>query len=311
MSEGTLAFTVGRPEPLRLKETLEQLRESLTVYPAPTAGPVVGGFDRVRILTSVQLVLDRLLIASETELQLISDRPLPWLSEHVPELSNTFRGLRGALARRFEGLLGPGKIEVLRQLLRQPVPDFLGLLGQTNDENLNSAVLGWLLDPREAPSIAPLALSRLVEWLEDADSWLRCLQEAIANDSLCVRTQYTIAREWTEEQRLDRIDIVVSGPRCVLAIENKILAHEHDAQTQSYWAWLEPLPLLRGGLFLSPSGFPPLSPGFRPISYLDLLGCLLEGPVRTQPSSREELVLASYTKTLSQGVLRAEFRLIG
>jgi hypothetical protein len=70
-------------------------------------------------------------------------------------------------------------------------------------------------------------------------------QEALANDSLSVRTEYTIAREWTDEKRLDRIDIVVSGPRCVLVIENKIRAREHDAQTRSCWAWLDPLPLLR------------------------------------------------------------------
>ena len=233
------------------------------------------------------------------------------MSGHVPELSTTLRGLQDALARRLERLLGPGKIDVLRQLLWQPVPDFLGLLRQTNNENLNSAILRWLLDPREAPSIAPPALSHLVGWLDGPDSWRHSFQEAIAHDSLCVRTEYTIAREWTEEQRLDRIDIVVSGPRCVLAIENKIGAREHDAQTESYWAWLNPLPLLRGGLFLSPAGLPPISPGFRAISYLDLLSCLLEGPARVQSSSREELVLASYVKTLSQGPLRSELRLIG
>lgn len=311
MSGAPLPFAVGRPDPLHLNKTFDRLRELLAAYTAPTAGPAVGDFDRARVLASVQAVLDRLAIASESELRLNSGRLTPWLSEHVPELSSTLRGLQAALASRLERLLGPGKIDTLRQLLGQPVPDFLGLLGQTNHENLNSAVLRWLLDPREAPSIAPPALSRLVGWLNEPDSWRQSFQEAIANDSLCVRTEYTIAREWTEEQRLDRIDIVVSGPRCVLAIENKIWAREHDAQTESYWAWLEPLPLLRGGLFLSPAGLPPLSPGFRAISYLDLLSCLLEGPVRTQPSSREELVLASYVKTLSQGPLRPELRLIG
>jgi hypothetical protein len=241
-------------------------------------------------------------------LELTAGGPAPWLSGRVPELSSTFCGLRDALAQRLEERLGPGKIAAVRRLLIHPVPDVLGLLGKTHDENLNSAVLGWLLDPRKAPSIALPALSRLVNWLADPDAWRQSFQEAIANDSLSVRTEYTIAREWTKEQRLDRIDIVVSGPRCVLAIENKIRAREHDAQTKSYWAWLEPLPLLRGGLFLSPSGLPPLSLGFRAISYLDLLSCLLEGPVRTAPAPCDEIVFASYVKTLSKGPLQSELR---
>jgi hypothetical protein len=146
--------------------------------------------------------------------------------------------------------------------------------------------------------------------LDDPLEWRQSLVEALANDSLRVRTEYILAREWTEEQRLDRIDIVVSGPRCVLAIENKIRAREHDAQTERYWAWLEPLTCRRGGLFLSPTGLPPLSQGFRAISYLELLGCLLEGPIRGELSPSEEIVLSSYAKTLSRGVLRAELRLI-
>ena len=125
-----------------------------------------------------------------------------------------------------------------------------------------------------------------------------------------MRTEYTIAREWTAEDRLDRIDIVVSGPRCVLAIENKIRAREHDAQTESYWQWLEPLRLLRGGLFLSPGGLPALSPHFHAISYLELLSCLLEGTIGSKLTASEEILLASYVKTLSKGPLQPELRCI-
>jgi hypothetical protein len=243
-------------------------------------------------------------------LKLTAGGATPWLSGRVPELSSALTGLQDALARRLEIILEPGKIAAVRRLLGHPVPDLLGLLGKTHDENLNSAVLGWLLDPRKAPSIALPALSRLVDWLPKPDAWRQSFQESIANDCLCVRTEYTIAREWTKERRLDRIDVVIAGPRCVLAIENKIRTREHDAQTESYWAWLEPLPLLRGGLFLSPSGLPPLSQGFCAISYLELLGCLLEGSVRTEPSPTDEIVLASYVKTLSKGPLQSELRLI-
>jgi len=310
LSEAPFAFIVGQPAPPNLSISLGRLRELLRTYTAQTPGAAVGDFDRGRVLSSVQAVLGRLEIASASELKLTAGGPTPWLSGHVPELSSALSDLQDALARRLERLLGPGKIAVLQRLLGHPVPDFLGLLGKRHDENLNSAVLRWLLDPHEAPSIALPALSRLVDWLADPDAWRQSFKESIASDSLCVRTEYTIAREWTAEQRLDRIDIVVSGPRCVLAIENKIRAHEHDGQTDSYWEWLEPLPILRGGLFLSPGGLPPLSQGFRAISYLDLLSCLLEGPVREEPSPSDELVLASYVKALSRGPLQSELRLI-
>jgi hypothetical protein len=311
MSGVASAFPITRPDPARLNEAVDRLHELLAAYTAPTAGSAVGNFDRAGVLASVRAIVDGLSLASESHVRLASGIPAPWLSGHIPELSATFRDLQGALARRLDRRLGLGKIDVLRQLLGQPVPDFLGLLDRRNDENLNSAVLRWLLDPRDAPSVAFPALSHLVGCLDDADSWRRHFEEAIANDSLHVRAEYTIAREWTEEQRLDRIDIVISGPRCVLAIENKIRAREHDAQTKSYWAWLEPLRLLRAGLFLTPGGLPPISPGFCAISYLDLLSCLLEGPLRAKPSSTEAVVLASYVKTLSEGPLRTELRLIG
>ncbi len=282
----------------------------LGAYTAGTAGLAIGDFDRPRVLSSVQAVLSRLDAASQSELELTAGGPTPWLSGRVPELASTFSDLQDGLARRLERILGPGKIAAVRRLLGHPVPDLLGLLGKTNDENLNSAILGWLLDPRKAPGIAVPALSRLVSWLAEPEAWRQSFQESIANDCLCVRTEYTIAREWTEEQRLDRIDIVVSGPRCVLAIENKIRAREHDAQTESYWEWLEPLRLLRGGLFLSPGGLPALSPGFCAISYLELLSCLLEGSVCSTLPPSDEILLASYVKSLSRGPLQPELRCI-
>src|SRR5262249_17064409 len=145
-----------------------------------------------------------------------------WLQDRVPDLNGVVSDLQLALDRRLEGLLGAAKLAVVRRLLTHSVPDLLGLLGKGHDENLHSAILSWLLDPRKAPGVALPALSQLVNRLDEPDAWRRSLQECIAADSLCVRTEYTIGREWTGDQRLDRIDIVVSGPRCVLAIENKI-----------------------------------------------------------------------------------------
>jgi PD-(D/E)XK nuclease superfamily len=310
MSEVSPVFSIGRPDVLGLRTSLDHLRNLLGTYTAQTTGQALGGFDRTTVLSSLHAVLGRLDTASESELGLTAGGPTPWLSGRVPELAPTFATLQDALAQRLERILGPGKIAAVRRLLAHPVPDLLGLLGKTHDENMNSAILGWLLDPRKTPGIAFPALSRLVSWLPEPEVWRASFQECIANDTLCVRTEYTIAREWTAEQRLDRIDIVVSGPRCVLAIENKIRAREHDAQTESYWAWLEPLHLLRGGLFLSPGGLPALSPGFKEISYLELLSCLLEGPVGSTLAPSDEILLASYVKTLSRGPLQPELRCI-
>jgi hypothetical protein len=103
------------------------------------------------------------------------------------------------------------------------------------------------------------------------------MQRAIDTDSLSVHREYTIAYEWTDESRLDRIDIVISSPRFVLAVENKVWAREHGEQTRSYWDWLNRLTIRKAGLFLSPSGFPPASEAFKAVSYLELLSCFLEG----------------------------------
>jgi PD-(D/E)XK nuclease superfamily len=310
MSEVSRGFTLNEPDSAGLHAAVERLRRLLQTYTAPAAGVALGGFDRSQVLASLQLVLNEVETGSTSEWGLTASGPTPWLSGRVPDLAGAIGDLHAALAQRLERILGPGKIAVVRRLLLHPAPDLLGLLSKTHDENMHSAMLGWLLDPRQAPGIAVPALSRLANWLPEPDAWRRSFQSAVANDSLCVRMEYTIAREWTDEERLDRIDIVVSGPKCILAIENKIRAREHDAQTESYWAWLEPLGLLRGGLFLSPSGLPPMSPGFHAISYLELLSCLLDGAVTSTLAPGEETMLASYLKTLSNGPLQPELRCI-
>ncbi len=78
-----------------------------------------------------------------------------------------------------------------------------------------------------------------------------------------------------------------------------MLAREHDDQTIAYWEWLAGHRVEHAALFLSPAGFPAASENFKPVSYLELLACLLEGPIRTKPAPAEELVLASYVKTLA------------
>lgn len=105
---------------------------------------------------------------------------------------------------------------------------------------------------------------------------------------------------------LDRVDLVVSGPGLLLAIENKVWSHEHDGQTETYARWFEGFRPERivGGLFLTPGGESPASSLFRPLSYVDLLDCLLEGPSTRRLEPREALVLSGYVKSLAASVLR-------
>jgi hypothetical protein len=116
--------------------------------------------------------------------------------------------------------------------------------------------------------------------------------------SIVLRREYTISREWTNEDRLDRIDLVVSSSSqtFVLAIENNVRAREHDEQTQRYEEWLrsrESLNSLAAGFFLSPAGFPPSSEWFKALSYLDLIPCIEEGALTSTPMPAEKIVLES------------------
>jgi len=117
-----------------------------------------------------------------------------------------------------------------------------------------------------------------------------------------------MGRESSDASACDRIDLLISGPDFVVAVENKIWSHEHDSQTTTYWQWLDELPreTLRAGLFLTPDGCPPGCPAFRPLSYLELLGCLLEAPASGPLPAVERSVLAGYVKALATEVLRTE-----
>lgn len=228
---------------------------------------------------------------------------------HSEQLSELLRSLAPTLRRWVVSKLGQETIRILRTYLERDVPDFLGLLGRADDENAHSQILRWLLDPREAPTIAPHALVGLVGHLESSDEWRRAIRAAVASECISVKREYVIGREW-DEFGLDRIDIVVSGPGFMLAIEHKLWSLEHDRQTEAYWEWLKSLKVLRAGLFLSPVGRQPVSPSFKAISYFDLLRCLLEAAAGSRLTPHEEIVLATYLKTLSKSVLPAEMRAV-
>ena len=103
---------------------------------------------------------------------------------------------------------------------------------------------------------------------------------------------------------------MLSGPGFILAIENKVWSQEHSDQTNTYWAWMQPISGRKGGLFLSPSGLTAACPDFKPISYLELVECLLEGAANESLGQAEEIVLASYLKTLAREVIPVEMRAV-
>lgn len=229
-------------------------------------------------------------------------------TEHAQRLSALMGSLQVALQRHVAGVLGPTKTTAVRRLLDSPAPDVLRILGREDHENSHSDLIAWLLNPRRAPVIALHALRRLTARLDDAATWASALADAVADDAVSVRREYILHGRDLVEQR--RIDIVVSGPRFVLAIENKVWANEHTDQTVAYRTWLDELgaPELRAGLFLSPDGRTAAAPTFAPVSYLDLVDALLDGPARASITQAEEIVLASYLKTLARGVIPVEMR---
>jgi hypothetical protein len=251
--------------------------------------------DRTRVLESVYMVLDKLRQSAGREIVpgVVEEyRP----REQAESLTRLLLDLQHGWERRVAIKLGPKKLKTLRRLMARSVPDFLRLLGRERDENTNSRVLEWLLDPRHAPTLALPALCALAEFLDETAKWSRHLTEAAASNCLSVKREYTLAREWTAEDSTDRLDLVISGPGFVLGLENKVSAREHSGQTAGYWRWLSEVTGVRGGLYgglyLSPAGLAPASEGFRAVSYMDLLACLLEGASDHDVNSTEEVVLA-------------------
>ncbi len=225
------------------------------------------------------------------------------------QLREVFDKLQWSLKAYVTNVLSAEKVEILFRLLSSSVPDFLHIIGKGNDENAHSDVIAWLLDPRRAPTVARHALRRLALHLPD-EAWRSHLAEAVATESISIRREVVIAKDFENAADLSRIDIVICSPKFMLAIENKIWSREHSDQTRTYWQWLQSMNGLRGGILLSPSGMAASCPEFSSISYLDLVSCLLEGATIEPLTSSEEILLASYLKTLAREITQVEMRAI-
>jgi len=298
----------------RLQELLSQLRAALSG---------LGALDLAGLSVSVQIAEQHRELAQRIgrtveEIRKLNPSQYVRAGEpyHPPDqlaaVKHTVVELRRAWCERFEALFGREKTLLLGRLLKSPVPDLLGILGYGDDENAHSDMLRWLLDHRTAPHVAPAALGALVSRLEHPEEWKRRLREARTSDSMTVRREARIGHELVDVDALDRVDVILSGPDFVLAIENKVRSAEHDRQTWTYWTSLDSLPqgILRGALFLTPTGLPAACPGFRPVSYLELVAFLLEGPLVDDLEPHEEIALAGYLKTLANGLLGRELRVV-
>jgi hypothetical protein len=295
-----------------LRVTLDALNVALQ-RPISVIGGDVLGHDRDEISASLKVILERLATMDLTATRAMSGFVREFRSEaQVHGLRDLFAGLQDGWRKRVARILGETKLGVVRRLLTSHSPDVLRILGREDDENSHSDLIAWLLNPRRAPTIAPIALRRLVSCFEDRDEWCRRIDAAIPQELISVRREMMIGRELAASDDLCRVDIVVSGPGFVLAVENKVWSSEHSDQTTTYWQWLDQLDkkTLRGGLFLSPSGLTASSTNFVAVSYLEMVSALLEAPAAGPIMPTEELVLASYLKTLARNILPVEMRAV-
>jgi hypothetical protein len=291
-----------------LRSTLDTLRDALR-GPIALAGSALG-HDRQQIASSLRSMLDRL-----DKMDLTATRAMPGFvrefrpTAQVEQLRDLFHALHAGWRQRVTKILGADKLLAAKRLLASPSPDLLRILGREDHENSHSDLIAWLLTPKRAPNVAPLALRRLVSGFESSDQWNACL-DAAGSELISVRREVCLGRELADSDDLCRIDILVCGPGFVLALENKVWSHEHSDQTTMYWGWLAPMTCLKGGLLISPSGLTASCQSFTAISYMELLSALLEAPARHTITPTEEIVLASYLKTLGRSILPVEMRAI-
>jgi hypothetical protein len=131
---------------------------------------------------------------------------------HQARLTSLVNELTTLWSVRATMTLGLRRSAVLRRLLNDPAPDLLGILQREDDENSHSAVLRWLLDPRKAPALAPVALRSFVARFPEAERWRAALRDGCVS----VRREVVIGHDMKQADNKDRIDLVISGPDFVI-----------------------------------------------------------------------------------------------
>ena len=283
--------------------TLDELHGALALAtkPRPSDWGALLQKEHVRLLEPLRAFLSELQLAGAARARTDWSVPTP----HMPTLGGSLDALQLAIAKRARDILGDAGVSALRRLLADPQPDFLAVMGRRDNENAHSDLLRWLLDQRCAPTVAPAALRRMADFL-DGDRWQSLFAQASQTDSIAVRREFAIDAPTGDAS--DRLDILISGPGFLVVIENKVGSDEGEDQTHRYWRWISSKTGLRdrAALFLTPHGVTPGCPSFRPISYLQLLCCLLEASSQGSLTVDEQYVLAGYVKTIARSILRAE-----
>lgn len=294
-----------------LRATLDAIQRALGAFhQVPSAPTAALALNRSAIADSVREVLSALDSVDLTAVRALSGMVREYRTEvRAKELRDVFTGLNDAWRARVSGILSKRAIASVVRLLNSAAPDVLQILGKDDDENAHSDLIAWLLDPRKAPVVAPRALSRIVARFAD-DRWPAPLDLAITTGSISVRREVVVARDFCAGDDLARVDISISGSDFVLAIENKVWSREHHDQTQVYWDWIASTRGLRAGLLLSPSGIRARCPQFLEMSYLELVSCLVDAASSHPISDSEEIVLASYLKTLARNIIPVEMRAV-
>lgn len=293
---------------------LDAIRAAL-LRPRPPSVAPPQTIDHARIVASLKEVAEAAfaheLRSNESESNLANDLDADRMKSAVSAVSAAWQG-------HVHTTLGADQREVVRRFIDEPGLDIHGILGRRDDENAHSDILRWFFDPAGAPNLAPAALRALIRLIPIAErekkdvrgrTWDEALSDALRNGTISVRREFVLGTDSIDDaSSRDRVDIVIRAPDFTLAIENKVWSHEHDSQTKSYWEqWLGRLTTLRAGFFLSPQGRRAECEDFIPLSYLQLLSCLLANANGTLRRD-EEILLASYTKTLAARVLKTEMR---
>jgi hypothetical protein len=315
---GWLGAAAWSVDVARLRDTLDRIRAGLDAPMPIHAGGDVSVGDTPAVARSLREILARLDATDFRARDALSGLVREYQPGHqVASLTALVGELQTALRRRVAGVLGERKLALIVKLLASPAPDLLRILGRDDDENSHSDLIAWLLTPHRAPVIAPRALHGLVEKLDSPADWVAKIDRNVAKHLISVRREVVIARALADDtDDLRRIDILISAPDFVLAIENKVWSREHTDQTSAYWEWLAPARSsapakgLRGGLLFSPSGLDASCPDFKAVSYLELVSLLLAGPLESAMTPTEEIVLGSYLKTLARRILPIEMRAI-
>lgn len=116
--------------------------------------------------------------------------------------------------------IGPRHLPTLRQALAADALDLLGIFRKEEDENAHSDVIRWLLDPQEAPNLAPRMLLSLAQKFSDRDAWRPCVEQALRAGGISVRRELVVGQRDGDQTNLDRIDLVISGRGFVIGVEN-------------------------------------------------------------------------------------------